>query len=98
MEGRQQAAAEIGGELQQLRIVGGLILAEQAAKAADGDLEILDVDVLVEGEVLVDVLLRFSGLLIRPMSSMVSRPSIWLMCNETPYQSCGFFESGISAS
>ncbi len=64
MEGGQQAAAEVRSEFEELRIVGGLVLAEQAAEAADGDLEVLDVDVLIEGEVLVDVLLGFGCLLI----------------------------------
>jgi hypothetical protein len=45
----------------ELRIAGSLILAEQAAEAADGDLEIFDVDILIEGKVLIDVLLDFGG-------------------------------------
>ena len=61
MEGGKQAVAEIRGQFEELRVVGGLVFTEQAAQAADGDLEVLDVDVLVEGEVLVDVLLGFGG-------------------------------------
>ena len=48
--------AEIVGQLQQALVAGELITAEQPAQQANGDLEILDVDVLVERELLVDEL------------------------------------------
>ncbi len=62
VEHGQQAAAEIVGQREQALVARHLVAGEQAAEQADGDLEVLDVEVLVEGQLRGDqfpVLVRF---------------------------------------
>jgi hypothetical protein len=59
-----EARAEVVGELQQALVVRHLVRGEQAAEDADGDLEVLDLDVLVEGELVDDELLRLRRLVV----------------------------------
>src|SRR5262249_15427191 len=61
VEGRQQAVAEVGGQVQQTLITGQLVTAQQTAQQPDGDLKILDFDVFVEGQVVHDQLASLVG-------------------------------------
>ena len=63
VEDGEQAGAEVVGEGEEALVAGELVGAEQAAEQADGDFEILDVDVFVEGELGIDEAAVFVGLL-----------------------------------
>ena len=48
VEGRQQPVSQVFSQRQQALVASELIAAEQTAKHADGDLKILDVNILIE--------------------------------------------------
>ena len=83
---------------QQASVAGQLVAREQPAEVADGDLEVLDVDVSIEREIFDDELARRAASSLKPMMMSVSSESTGVIRSGSPYQSCGFFVSGLSSS
>ena len=84
---RKKAIAQILHQSQQPLVATELIAAEQTSQHADGDFEILHVNIFVEGEVGSDQFARFVGLRVEPMMIIVSRASTGVISNGSWYQS-----------
>ncbi len=65
LEHRQQALAQILGQLEQALVAAELVAGDQPAEQADGDLEVLHVHVVIERELGGDQLTRFGRFLVQ---------------------------------